>query len=109
MWWVVGVVGCSIGVAIAVWFGLSAANGVNWTDVGYRVVDDRTVDVTYDVHRPAGRAVTCVVRALDKSFGTVGTAQVRIPATTQASVSRTDRVRTTTRAVTGLVKGCTLD
>ena len=44
------------------------------------VVDDRSVQVDFDVHRPEGQAVTCVVRALDQAFGTVGTLEVRIPA-----------------------------
>lgn len=108
-WWVVGVIGCTLGVAVAVWLGLAmTSDPVTWTDLGYHVVDDRTVDVTYDVHRPPGRDVTCVVRALDLQFGTVGITEVDVPATSEPSVHRTDRVRTTTRAVTGVVKSCAL-
>jgi uncharacterized protein DUF4307 len=106
-WWVVGVVGCLLGAAVAVWLGLSMSLGkVTWTDTGYRVIDDRTVEVDFDVHRPAGQAVTCVVRALDRGYGTVGTVEVAIPGSPERSVHRQVTVRTTTRAVTGVVKSC---
>jgi hypothetical protein len=95
-------------VAAAVWLGLAASAGrVTWQDTGYRVVDDRTVEVEFDVHRPAGRAVTCVVRALDQGFATVGTVEDRIPASEERAVHRRVTVRTTTRAVTGVVRDCT--
>jgi hypothetical protein len=109
-WWVVGIAGCLLGTAAVVWLALSASLGrVTWTDTGYRVLDDRTVEVEFDVHRPEGQAVTCVVRALDQGFGTVGTVEVRIPASPEAAVHRQVTVRTTTRAVTGVVRECTAD
>jgi uncharacterized protein DUF4307 len=106
-WWAIGIAGVTVGVALAVWLGLSYSVGqVTWTDTGYRVIDDRSVQVDFDVHRPEGQAVTCVVRALDQAFGTVGTLEVQIPASPQGSVHRQVTVRTTTRAVTGVVRDC---
>lgn len=108
-WWAVGILGGGLGVVAAVWLGLSMSLGkVTWTDTGYRVVDDRTVEVEFDVHRPGGQAVTCLVRALDQGFGTVGTLEVALPAGPE-SVHRKVAVRTTTRAVTGVVKSCSAD
>ena len=106
-WWAVGIVGCGLASAAAIWLGLANSLGqVTWTDTGYHVVDDRTVTVDFDVHRSSGEAVTCVVRALDARFGTVGTVEVAVPASRQASVHQRVTVRTTTRAVTGTVKDC---
>ena len=48
------------------------------------------------------------VVALDKSFATVGLIEVTVPGSDASSVKRTTRVRTTTRAVTGVVKVCTI-
>ena len=107
-WWAVATTGILLGCAMAVWFGLASTVGhPSWTVQGYRVVDDRTVDVTYLVSRPTGADVTCVVRAMDRSFGTVGLVEVRVPASETTSVKRTTRIRTTARAVTGVVKSCT--
>ncbi len=106
-WWAIGIVGCTLGVAAAVWLGLSGTLGkVTWNDTRYQVVDDRTVEVGFDVHRDPGTKVVCVVRALDKGYGTVGSLEVAIPATEERSVHREVTIRTTTRAVTGLVKSC---
>lgn len=108
-WWVITTLGILAGCAMAVWFGLASTVGhPSWTVQGYHVVDDRTVDVTYLVSRPTGREVTCVVRAMDRSFGTVGLVEVHVPGSDTSSVQRTTRVRTTSRAVTGVVKSCTM-
>ena len=108
-WWVIATIGILLGCAMAVWFGLASTVGKPaWTVLGYRVVDDRTVDVTYVVSRPVGRDVTCLIRAMDQGFGTVGLLEVHIPGSQASSVRRTTRVHTTTRAVTGVVKSCSV-
>jgi hypothetical protein len=108
-WWVVATIGILLGCAMAVWFGLASTVGrPSWTVMGYRVIDDRTVDVTYLVSRPIGRDVTCLIRAIDQSFGTVGLLEVHIPGSDTSSVQRTTRVRTTSRAVTGVVRSCSV-
>lgn len=107
--WALSTIGILLGCAVAIWFGLASTIGkATAQDLGYRVIDDRTVDVTYRVSRPIGRGVTCVVRALDRSFGTVGQVEVHIPGSDTGSILQTTRVRTTTRAVTGVVKSCTV-
>jgi hypothetical protein len=107
-WWAVATIGILLGSAMAVWWGLAATVGKpSWTLMGYHVIDDRSVDVTYLVSRPAGQDVTCTIQALDDKFATVGLIEVQVPASGTSSLRRTTRVRTTTRAVTGVVKSCT--
>jgi hypothetical protein len=110
--WALATIGILIGCAMAVWWGLASTVGhPTWTLESYHVIDDRNVDVTYLVSRPAGRDVTCVVRALDRAFATVGLVEVQVPASEGSdgsSVRRTTRVRTTNRAVTGVVRSCTI-
>jgi len=107
--WVLGTIGILLGCAFAIWFGLASTLGKpSWTNLGYHVIDDRTVDVTYLVSRPIGRDVTCVIRAMDQGFGTVGLLEVAIPSSESRSVKLTTRVHTTTRAVTGLVRSCSV-
>jgi hypothetical protein len=108
-WWVIATVGILLGCAIAIWWGLASTLGKpSWTVMSYHVVNDQAVDVTYIVSRPTGRQVTCVLTALDSSFATVGLIEVRVAASSQSSVQRTTRVRTTTRAVTGIVQSCAI-
>jgi len=106
-WWVIGILGIGAGIALAVWFGLSATLGQpSWQTVGYKVVDDQTVRVTFEVYRAGGTALTCTVEALARDFGTVGTAQVSVPASAEETSTRTVTFRTVSRAVTGQVRTC---
>jgi hypothetical protein len=106
-WWLIGVIGCTIGVALATWWGLASSLGqVTWTDTGYKVLDNRSVRVEFDVHRPDRQAVTCHLKAMDTTFGTVGVLDVDIPASSERSVHRVAVVRTASLAVTGVVDGC---
>ena len=107
--WVIATTGILLGSAMAVWWGLASTVGKpSWTLMSYHVVDDRNVDVTYLVSRPTGRDVTCVISAMDGSFATVGLIEVHVPGSDASSVKRVTRVRTTTRAVTGVVTSCTI-
>ena len=106
-WWVIGTLGIGAGIALAVWFGLSATLGQpSWQTLGYKVVDDQTVRVTFEVNRPGGKALTCTVEALARDFGVVGTAQVAVPASPDETSTQTSTLRTTSRAVTGQVRTC---
>ncbi|WP_406832125.1 DUF4307 domain-containing protein [Pedococcus sp. KACC 23699] len=107
-WWVIGTIGCTIGVALAVWLGLANSLGqITVTNTGYHVVDQRSVKVEFDVHRPADQAVTCHLKALDTTFGVVGVLDVQIPASPESTVHQEAVVRTTSRAVTGVADTCT--
>ena len=107
-WWVVGVVGVLAAVAVIVWWGLAATVGSVRPEVtGYVVESDSSVVVDYDLARPAGVEVLCRVVALDNGKGRVGAVDDRVPATDPGAVHRQVRVRTSTRAVTGVVESCT--
>lgn len=107
-WWLIGTLGIACGMALAIWFGLSSTVGKpSWQTTGYKVVDDRQVQVTFSVHRPGGAALTCTVHALARDFSTVGTLEVKVPAAAGDDSEQTVSLRTTSRAVTGEVKTCT--
>ncbi|KJK13633.1 TetR family transcriptional regulator [Terrabacter sp. 28] len=106
-WWVVGAVGILAGVALAIWFGLSATLGQpSWQTLGYKVVSDQQVRVDFEVYRPGGTALTCTVEALARDFSPVGTSSVRVPASADETTRMSATLRTTSRAVTGQVKTC---
>lgn len=107
-WWVVGTLGCLLAVGVIVWWGIvSTAGSVRPEVTGYSVESDAAVVVEYDLHRPEGIAVVCRVSALDASKARVGTVEDAVPAAGPTSVHREVRVRTSVRAVTGVVDSCT--
>jgi hypothetical protein len=106
-WWLIGTIGCAIGIALAVWLGLANSLGaVTWTDTGYKVLDDRSVRVEFDVHRSPGQAVTCTVQAQDVAHGVVGVLEVQVPASEERSVHQEVVIRTAARSVGGSVRSC---
>jgi len=106
-WWVIGSIGVAAMTAVVVWFAWSATAGrVSWQTRSYEVVDASNVTVSFDVHRPAGMAVTCRLKALNQRFATVGSVDVLIPAGEQRSLTQEGNIRTTSVAVTGTVERC---
>ena len=112
-WPLIGGVLVTAFTALIIGFGVYLQQDrVRWTVTSYEVVDDRTVDIGFDVHRPADIAVVCRVRAISLDFATVGALDVMIPADEAAgagTVHRDVTVRTTTRANTGTVANCVVE
>ena len=110
-WWVIGTLGVAAGVAVAVWFGIASTAGLaSFTTMSYKVLDDQSVRVTFELNRPADKPTTCTVQALARDFSTVGSRDVTYPAppagTGSLTTTETVTLRTTSRAVTGEVKTC---
>ncbi|WP_040883946.1 DUF4307 domain-containing protein [Janibacter sp. HTCC2649] len=104
-WWVIGALGTSLILAVIVWFALASANALRADVTAYKVVSDAQITVSYDVHRPDGAAVRCTVEAQDTRHGRVGVADDDVPSGAK-SVNRTVTVRTSARAVVGVVSSC---
>jgi hypothetical protein len=98
-------------VAALAWFAWAAYSGrqsATGTDVGFVVVDDGTVQVTFDVTKPRDATASCTIEALDSGFSVVGSVAVRVGPADHGVVRRTATVRTTNRATAGRVVSCSL-
>jgi hypothetical protein len=82
----------------------------SFTTTGYKVLDDQSVRVTFELNRPADKPTTCTIQALARDFATVGSIDVTYPpppaGTGSLTTTETVTLRTTSRAVTGEVKTC---
>ena len=106
---VVGALAALAALAWVVWAGLGLAEvDVRSSDVGFRIIGDQRVDVTYDVGKDPRRTAVCTLQALDIHKGTVGLARVVVGPSSQRVTRRTDPVRTSAPAVTGIVRDCVL-
>ena len=75
----------------------------------FRVIDDGTVEVTFQVvRRQPERAAVCIVRARSRDGDETGRKEVFVPAGPGSAVASTV-LRTSRRAVTGEVFGCSYD
>lgn len=78
------------------------------TDIGFHLVDDRTVTVTFRISVPDDTAVSCAIQALNKSYGVVGYSIVDLPPSEHRTTTYTETVRTVEPATTGLIDSCWL-
>lgn len=106
-WTIAGaVVGGVAAVLIGWWTFRNEGQRITATTISYKVESDTSVSVSFDVSRPPGLAVRCTVRALDGHFTVVGTADIVVPPEGEQVVHLQKAVRTTSRAVTGVVQDC---
>ena len=96
-------------LAWLVWAGLQGdAAKIEYRDVSHTIVSDSLVIVTFTVTTDANSRVSCAVEALNEGFSVVGLKRVDLPPSAQRSRTVTQEVRTTERAVSGLIYRCWL-
>ncbi|AZS41184.1 DUF4307 domain-containing protein [Microbacterium oxydans] len=79
---------------------------VDADDLGFELVDEHSVNITFQVTGVQGKNVVCAVEALDEEFGVVGWKIVEIEAGDSHSQARSVTIPTVAEATTGLVNAC---
>jgi len=106
-----GIVG-GVGTALVLiawlwWAGLAQPTAqFEARDVGWDVVDERTISVSYELTVEPGTAMSCAVQALNAQYGIVGWVITDIPPSTERTRVFSQEVRTSETAVTGLLYRC---
>ena len=96
-------------LAWVVWAGLGQARAdVRSSDVGFRILDNQSVEVTYDVGKDPNSTAICTLQAFDRGKGTVGLAQVTVGPREQKVTRNVATVRTSALALTAVVRDCVL-
>ena len=108
--WIVGGAFALVFCAWVVWAALDTVGpaALDVRDTAHAVVDDRTVEVTFELSVATGTTTWCAVQGLNDTFAVVGWRVVEIPPSEQRTRSLTETVTTTERASTGLIYRCWL-
>ncbi|GHD50793.1 DUF4307 domain-containing protein [Mycetocola manganoxydans] len=108
--WIVGGIFAAIFCAWVVWAALDAVGpaALDVRDTAHVVVDDRTVEVTFELSVEPGTTSYCAVQALNDTFAIVGWKVVEIPGSDQRTRTFTETLTTTELASTGLIYRCWL-
>lgn len=94
-------------IVVAGWVTVSGAlDDVDVRTTGFRLVDDRTVRIDFQVTAPAGRDVACALEAQDADHGVVGWKVVTLAAADGRPQAFEETVPTVAAATTGLVNSC---
>lgn len=105
--WIIGIAIAALIVAAAGWMTVSGSmNSIDTDDLGYEVIDEHTVTVSFQLTAPQERDIVCAVEALDESFAIVGWKIMEIPADDRHTQTFTERIPTVAEATTGLVNSC---
>jgi len=100
-------IGVAALIAVASWFGLSAASDpVRWTDVGFNADVPTEASATYSVYLYTDASADCTVRALNSSFAEVGVATQHIDRADGVEQLITTQIVTTEQATTATVNYC---
>jgi hypothetical protein len=103
------VVALGIGAALVAYQRLGQPD-VEGTLIGYRLIDDQTVEVTMSVRRADPLLpVVCIVRARSGDGSETGRRELLIPPAEQSTVQVTTTVKSSAPPVMGDVYGCGTD
>jgi hypothetical protein len=90
----------------AVFVAIDNSNQVTHRDIAYEVIDEYSTNVTFEVSRNPGQAVSCDLTVLNQSFAIVGFLTVDVAASSSRSTVISSTIRTTELGVSGLVQSC---
>jgi hypothetical protein len=90
----------------AIFVSIDNSNQVTHRDIAYEVIDEYSTNVTFEVSRNLGQAVSCDLTVLNQSFAIVGFLTVDVAASESRSTVISSTIRTTELGVSGLVDGC---
>ncbi len=94
------------GLLFVLFSGWHLTSDLEYKDLAYEVVDDRTVQVDAQVTAPESSTVLCAVEAMSTSYAVVGWKIVELPAG-QDRIRRFETTMVTTSpATTGTVREC---
>jgi hypothetical protein len=108
--WITGGAFALIFLAWVLWAALDTVGpaGLEVRDTAHVVVDERTVEVTFELSVEPETTSYCAVQALNDTFAVVGWKVIEVPPSTQRTRSFTEAVTTTELASTGLIYRCWL-
>lgn len=96
-------------VAWVIWAGLDNGQGtLDTQDIAHSVTGNETVSITWQVSVGTGTAVSCALEAQNDLHAIVGWKIVDLAASPTFTTQYTEVIRTSQRAVTGLIYRCWL-
>lgn len=100
----------AVAAVLVGWFGwytlTDSSNSIEAEATGFRIPDQHSVSVTFQVTAPPGSALACIIEADDEEHGIVGWKVVEYPSSPDHHRAFTETVPTVALAVTGLVNTC---
>lgn len=104
--WIAGAALVIAGVIVLGYLAAQTREAVEFRDLAYTVVDERTVEIDFEVTAPPGSAVVCELEALSTSYAQVGWKMLELPVSEQRTRRFDEVLVTAGPATTGYIKSC---
>lgn len=88
------------------WFSSANYNPVSYEVTSYQVLSDWALRIEFQVTAPIGTELSCDLQGLDSSFGVVAQKTVSLPAGDMEVLRYSVDLRTSAKAVTGVIDSC---
>lgn len=102
------ILGVAAITAIAIYFGYANYTGLEYKEISFSVVDDRSAELTFELTKPTDSIAVCSMQALNEQFGVVGYKEIEIASQQTQTVRLTVSINTIELATTALVDDCRL-
>lgn len=106
--WIVAAVLLVAGLVVLWNLTAQSASTVEFRDLAYEVVDDRTVEIDFEISAATGSVVACELEALSASYAQVGWKILELDPSEQRTRRFAETLVTAGPATTGYVKKCWL-
>lgn len=94
--------------AVAIYFGLANYTGLEYREISFSVVDESSVELTFDLTKPKESIAVCSLQALNEQFGVVGYKEIEVSEQQTQTVRLSVSINTIELATTALVDDCRL-
>lgn len=88
------------------WFSSANYNPLSYEVVSFEIVDEWQMRIEFEISAPTGTEVSCDLQGLDSSFGVVAHKTVNLPGSAKDVSRYAIDLRTSAKAVTGVVDLC---
>lgn len=106
--WTLAIALLAAGAIVLTLLVVASTRTVEFRDLAYEVLDDRSVDIDFEVTAPPGSEVACAIEALSPSYAQVGWKIIELPASDVRTRQFSETLVTVSPATTGYVKSCWL-
>ncbi len=93
---------------VAIYFGLANYKGLEYQEISFSVIDNRAVELEFEISKPQDSTAICTLQALNEQFGVVGHKVIEVGPQSTQTVRLSASINTIELATTALVDDCVL-
>lgn len=107
--WIAVIIALAVGAWVLFFGNWKEGTELEFRDLNYSVIDNRSVQIDFEISAPPGSQVVCALEALSTSFSQLGWKIIEVPVSDKRTQRLSETLVTTARATTGHAQLCWID